>query len=433
MAFNLSSNSKGGKYMKNYRVKDISLSKEGKLKIDWAEGHMPVLMKLREEFKKKKPFAGWKIATCLHVTKESAVLIKTLTAGEAETAITACNPLSTQDDVAAALAKDGYRVYGWRGLSNKDYYDNINLALDLKPDITIDDACDLIFTVHTKRKELLTNIKGGCEETTSGVNRLKVMEKEGVLKYPIIAVNDARTKHLFDNRYGTGQSTFDGILRATNVLVAGTTVVVCGYGWCGRGIATRAKGLGANVIICEVDPVAALEARMDGFGVMTIKEASQVGDIFITSTGNKHVIRSEHFKLMKDGTILANAGHFNIEIDTIALEKITKEKKTMRPNSVEYTLKNNRRIFLLSEGRLVNLSSAEGHPSEVMDMSFSTQALACLYIAQNYKNLKAKVYQLPGSEEQKIARLKLQAMGIEIDSLTSVQREYLSSWQEGTR
>lgn len=419
--------------MKNYRIKDISLAKSGKLKIDWAKTHMPVLMKLREKFKKEKPFKGWKVASCLHITKESAVLIKTLSAGGAETATTACNPLSTQDDVAAALAADGYRVYGWRGLSNREYYDNINQALDLKPDITIDDACDLIFTVHTKRKELLTHIKGGCEETTSGVNRLKVMEKEGVLKYPIIAVNDARTKHLFDNRYGTGQSTFDGILRATSVLIAGKTVVVCGYGWCGRGIAARAKGLGAAVVICEVEPVAALEARMDGFQVMPIKEAASVGDIFITSTGNKHVIVEKHFLLMKDGAILANAGHFNIEIDTTALEKLAKKKKTMRPNCVEYTLKNDRRIFLLSEGRLVNLSSAEGHPSEVMDMSFSTQALACLYISQNYKNLKAKVYQLPGSEEQKIARLKLQAMGIEIDDLTSVQKEYLSSWQEGTK
>lgn len=419
--------------MKNYRIKDISLANEGQLKIDWAEDHMPVLMKIREKLSSEKPFKDWQIGTCLHITKESAVLLKTLASGGANVAICACNPLSTQDDVAAALVQDGFPVYGWRGLNNKEYYENISFVLDMKPDITIDDACDLIFTVHTRRTELLSNIKGGCEETTSGVNRLKVMEKKGVLKYPIIAVNDARTKHLFDNRYGTGQSSFDGILRSTNLLVAGTTVVVVGYGWCGRGIAVRAKGLGASVVICEVDPVAALEARMDGYQVMMIKQAVRIGDIFITVTGNKYVISKEHFKLMKDGAVLANAGHFNIEIDVESLKKMAKKKRLMRPNCVEYTLTNGRKLYLLAEGRLVNLSSAEGHPSEVMDMSFSTQALASLYIVQNYRELKPKVYHLPHEQESMIASFKLRAMGIEIDRLTVVQKRYLGSWQEGTR
>lgn len=419
--------------MIKHRIKDIKLAKQGKLKIDWAESHMPVLMKIRDKFKKEKPFKGLNIITCLHITKESAVLLRTLSAGGAKAAITACNPLSTQDDVAAALADEGFPVYGYRGINNKEYYENINLALNLKPDITVDDACDLIFTVHTKRQELIGKIKGGCEETTSGINRLQVMEKEGVLKYPVIAVNNARTKHLFDNRYGTGQSSFDGILRATNILVAGTTVVVCGYGWCGRGIAARAKGMGAVVVITEVEPVAALEARMDGFNVMTINEASEVGDIFVTATGNKHVIRGEHFKMMKNGAILSNAGHFNIEVDTEALEKKAVKKREMRTNCMEYTLSNGKKLFLLAEGRLVNLSSAEGHPSEVMDMSFSTQAMACLYISKNYRDFKPKVYPFPMDYERMIATYKLEAIGIKIDKLTAEQEKYLSSWQEGTK
>ncbi|OGG27027.1 adenosylhomocysteinase [Candidatus Gottesmanbacteria bacterium RIFCSPLOWO2_01_FULL_39_12b] len=419
--------------MKKSRIKDISLAKEGALKIDWAEAHMPVLMKLRQKFSGEKPFKNWRIAACLHITKETAVLVRTLAAGGAQIAITACNPLSTQDDIAASLALEGFYVYGWRGLNNNEYYENIEITLDLKPDITIDDACDLIFTAHTKRQELLPNIKGGCEETTSGVKRLKIMEGEGVLKYPVIAVNSARTKHLFDNRYGTGQSSFDGILRATNILIAGKTVVVVGYGWCGRGISARAKGFGANVVITEVEPIAALEARMDGFMVMPIFEAAKIGDIFVTATGNKYVIAEEHFKLMKTGAILANAGHFNIEIDVISLEKLSRKKRTIRPNCVEYTLAHGKRLYLLSEGRLVNLSSAEGHPSEVMDMSFSTQALASLFIVRNHKDLKPGVYEFSKEDEQKIALLKLEAMGIKIDSLTSVQKKYLSSWQEGTR
>lgn len=419
--------------MIQHKIKDISLAKEGKLKIEWAENHMPVLMKIREEFKKKKPFKGWNIATCLHITKESAVLVRTLAEGGAVVSLASCNPLSTQDDVAAALADEGYFVYGWRGIDNKSYYENINQALDIKPDITIDDACDLVYTAHTTRKELLKTIKGGCEETTSGVMRLQAMEKEGALKYPMIAVNNARTKHLFDNRYGTGQSAFDGILRATNVLIAGSVVVVVGYGWCGRGVAARASGLGALVVITEVDAVTALEARMDGYQVMPIEQASKIGDIFITATGNKHVIAEKHLGLMKDGAVLANAGHFNIEIDVAALEKISKKKRTMRPNCVEYTLANGCRLYLLAEGRLVNLSSAEGHPSEVMDMSFSTQALSVEYISKNYKSLSAKVYNTTPQQDQRIALLKLKSMGISIDQLTSEQETYLSGWREGTQ
>jgi adenosylhomocysteinase len=418
--------------MLNYKVKDIKLAKQGKLKLDWAEDHMPVLMKIREEFKKTKPFKNMRIATCLHITKESGVLVRTLAAGGAELSLAACNPLSTQDDIAAALADEGHHVYGWRGINNEEYYENINHALDLKPDITIDDANDLLFTIHTKRTELLKDVKGGCEETTSGVLRLQAMEREGVLKYPVIAVNDAKTKHLFDNRYGTGQSAFDGILRATNVLVAGSVVVIVGYGWCGRGLAARAKGMGGIVIVTEVDPVAALEARMDGFQVMSMTEASKLGDIFVTATGNKHAINGSHIKLLKDGAILANAGHFNIEIDSVSLEKIAKKKREMRPNCMEYTLPNGNKVYLLAEGRLINLSSAEGHPSEVMDMSFSTQALSAEYISKNYKSFEPKVYNTLPEQDSRIAALKLESMGVKIDSLTAEQKKYLASWDEGT-
>ena len=416
-----------------YRIKDIKLAEAGRLKIEWAESHMPVLMTIREEFKRKKPFKDWKIAMCLHITKESAVLIRTIADGGAVVSIAGCNPLSTQDDVAAALADDGYFVYGWRGIDNKSYYENINLALDIKPDITIDDACDLVYTAHTTRKELLKIIKGVCEETTSGIARLRAMEKEGALKYPMIAVNDARTKHLFDNRYGTGQSAIDGILRATNVLIAGSVVVVVGYGWCGRGVAARASGLGALVVVTEVDAVSALEARMDGYRVMPIEDASKIGDIFVSVTGNKHVIAEKHFGLMKNGAILSNAGHFNIEIDIDALEKISKKKRTMRPNCVEYTLANGHKLYLLAEGRLVNLSSAEGHPSEVMDMSFSTQALSAEFIRENYKTLAPRVYNTTPEQDQRIALLKLSSMGVRIDKLTLQQKDYLASWKEGTK
>jgi len=419
--------------MIKHKIKDSKLAKEGKLKLEWAESHMPVLMKIREEFKKTKPFKNWKIATCLHITKESGVLVRTLAAGGAIVSIAGCNPLSTQDDIAAALADDGYYVYGWRGIDNESYYKNINLALDIKPDITIDDAGDLFSTVHTTRRELLTNIKGGCEETTSGIHRLYAMEKEGVLEYPMIAVNDARTKHLFDNRYGTGQSAFDGILRATNVLIAGSVVVVVGYGWCGRGVAARARGLGALVVVTEVDSVAALEARMDGFQVMPIDQASKIGDIFVTVTGNKHVIVGKHFESMKDGAVLSNAGHFNIEIDTVALEKLSKKKRTLRPNCVEYTMTNGHRLYLLGEGRLINLTAAEGHPSEVMDMSFSTQALSAEYIRNHYKEMSPRVYNTTPNQDQRIASLKLQSLGVEIDTLTVEQKRYLSSWKEGTQ
>lgn len=419
--------------MIKYKVKDIKLAKQGKLKLDWAESHMPVLMKIRSEFSKTKPFKGMKIATCLHITKESGVLVRTLAAGGAEMSLAACNPLSTQDDIAAALASEGYHIYGWRGITNKEYYENINHALDLIPDITIDDANDLLYTIHTKRTELLKTVKGGCEETTSGVLRLQAMEREGVLKYPVVAVNDAKTKHLFDNRYGTGQSAFDGILRATNVLVAGSVAVIVGYGWCGRGLAARAKGMGAHVIVTEVDPVAALEARMDGFQVMSIDEASKLGDIFVTATGNKHVIAEKHLKNLKDCAVLANAGHFNIEIDGIALEKMSKKKREMRPNCMEYTLPNGNRVYLLAEGRLINLSSAEGHPSEVMDMSFSTQALSAEYISKHYTSMTPKVYNTLAEQDSRIAALKLESMGVSIDKLTAEQKKYLSSWDEGTQ
>jgi len=419
--------------MIRHKIKNIKLAKEGKLKLEWAESHMPVLMKIREEFKKTKPFKNWKIATCLHITKESGVLVRTLAAGGATVSIAGCNPLSTQDDIAAALADDGYYVYGWRGIDNDSYYKNINLALDFKPDITIDDAGDLFSTVHTTRRDLLPNIKGGCEETTSGIHRLYAMEKEGVLEYPMIAVNDARTKHLFDNRYGTGQSAFDGILRATNVLIAGSVVVVIGYGWCGRGVAARARGLGALVVVTEVDSVAALEARMEGFQVMPIDQASKIGDIFVTVTGNKHVIIGKHFESMKDGAVLSNAGHFNIEIDTVALEKLSKKKRTLRPNCVEYTMENGHRLYLLGEGRLINLTAAEGHPSEVMDMSFSTQALSAEYIRNHYQEMSARVYNTTPEQDQRIAALKLESLEVKIDTLTAEQKRYLSSWEEGTQ
>ncbi len=414
------------------KVKDLSLAEIGRKRIQWAEDHMPVLMKIRKRFGKEKPLKGLTIAACLHVTKETAVLMKTLKAGGAKVVLAGSNPLSTQDDIAAALAKEGIEVFAWRGVNKKEYYWCLDRVLDFKPDITMDDGGDLVTRIHTKRKELLKKVIGGTEETTTGVIRFRAMEKDGALKYPIIAVNDAYTKYLFDNRYGTGQSTIDGILRATSVLIAGKNFVVSGYGWCGRGIAMRAKGMGANVIITEVDPLRALEAVMDGFRVMPMSEAVKIGDIFVTATGDKHVITTGHVKNMKSGAVIANSGHFNVEIDVEGLKKITKSKRMIRPNVEEYLLKNGKKIYLLAEGRLVNLAAAEGHPSEVMDMSFANQALSARYILKNKGRLEPKVYKVPSKIDLEIARLKLKALDVKIDTLTKDQTKYLSSWKEGT-
>lgn len=414
-----------------------NLIQQGKNNIALAEERMGALMKIRERFKKEKPFKGLKISMALHITKETAVLIKTLKDGGAEIAATGCNPLSTQDDVAEALRKEGLKVYGYKGESSQDYYKFLNKVLDLKPNITIDDGCDLVTQIHTKRPKLIKDIIGGCEETTTGIIRLKSMQKDGALKYPIIAVNDNRTKHLMDNYYGTGQSTIDGIIRATNVLFAGKIVVIAGYGDCGKGCALRAKGLGANVIITEVDEFPALQAHMDGFRVMKMEDACKIGDIFITVTGNKHVIRVDHMRKMQHGAIMANSGHFDIEIDVEGLEKAAKQKKRVRPFMGRYTLSSNKSVYLLAEGRLVNLSAAEGHPSEVMSMSFCGQALACEYLvkqntAENAGALKPQVYLLPEKLDQKIAALQLKVNNIKIDRLTKEQIEYLKSWKEGT-
>lgn len=405
-----------------YEVRDINLWKEGERKIQWAKQHMPVLNLIRERFKEEKPFKGITIGMALHLEAKTAVLAETLMEGGAEIAITGCNPLSTQDDVAAACAKKGMHVYAWRGETVEEYYENLNKVLDHKPDIVIDDGCDLIFLLHTKRTELLDNIMGGCEETTTGIIRLKAMEKEGALKFPVMDVNDAYTKHLFDNRYGTGQSALDGILRATNLLIAGKTVVVAGYGWCGRGVAMRAKGLGAEVVVTEVNPIRALEARMDGFRVMKMEKAAEIGDIFITTTGCKDVIRKEHILKMRNGAILANAGHFDNEINKKHLEELAKSIKEVRNCVTEYDL-GNKKIYLLGEGRLVNLACADGHPCEVMDMSFANQALAAEYILKNHEKLEPRVYNIPYEQDLMIASLKLKAMGIEIDELTKEQKK----------
>jgi len=411
-------------------VKDLKLAEQGKLKIQWAEDHMPVLMKIREDFSKVKPFKGVTVGFALHVTKETAVLVRTLIAGGAKVAITGCNPLSTQDDVAAALAKEGVDVYAWRGETTEEYYANINKVLDHKPQITIDDGADLIFMIHKERPQLIKNIKGGCEETTTGIIRLRAMEADKALKYPVMATNDADTKHMFDNYYGTGQSTIDGILRATSILFAGKVVVVAGYGWCGRGIATRAKGMGSQVIVTEVDPTLALRAAMDGFMVMPMDDAACMGDVFITATGDVEILSKRHFERMKSGAVLANSGHFNVEINIPELEKMSKSKKTIRDNVVKYELKDGRHLYLLAEGRLVNLAAAEGHPSEVMDMSFANQALACKYINDN--KLPAGVHEIPKEIDKMVARLKLETLGIKIDSLSDRQKKYLASWEEGT-
>ncbi|MCL2134325.1 MAG: adenosylhomocysteinase [Candidatus Bathyarchaeota archaeon] len=417
--------------MKEFQVKDKTLATQGHLQIEWASKHMPVLNIIKSRFEKEKPLQGQTIAACLHVTKETAVLIKTLIAGGANVALCGSNPLSTQDDVAAALADSDVHVFAWRGQSTEDYYNCIEKVLDLKPTITMDDGADVVGMLHSKRQNQIKDIKGGTEETSTGVVRLKAMEQDGSLKYPIIAVNDAYTKYLFDNRYGTGQSTIDGILRATAVLLAGKNFVVGGYGWCSRGIAMRAKGLGANVIVTEVQPIRALEAVMDGYRVMPMFEAASIGDIFATATGDINVIRKEHMEKMKDGAIMCNSGHFNVEINVPELEALAIAKRTMRSNMEEYTLKDGKHLYLLAEGRLVNLGAAEGHPSEVMDMSFANQALCSEYITKNSK-METKVYNVPKELDEKVAELKLKSMGVIIDVLTEEQKKYLSTWEMGT-
>jgi adenosylhomocysteinase len=419
--------------MAKHDVKDINLAKKGKLRIEWAAQEMPVLKSIAARFSKEKPLKGFRLAACLHVTTETANLMETLQTGGAEVFLCASNPLSTQDDAAASLVKfSKIPVFAIKGEDNKTYYKHINDALSSKPHMTMDDGADLVSTLHTSRKDLISTIIGGTEETTTGVIRLRAMAEKGVLRYPIIAVNDAYTKYLFDNRYGTGQSTIDGIMRATNRLIAGSVFVVSGYGWCGKGIAMRAKGLGAKVIVTEVNPLRALEATMDGFDIMAIKEASKIGDIFVTATGDINVISRECFSVMKDGAILSNSGHFNVEIEIDELKKMSKGRRTIRDFVEEFTLRNNRRIYLLGEGRLINLAAAEGHPSAVMDMSFANQALCAEYIAKNYRKLQKKVYSVPEQIDKNIAFLKLKAMGIKIDTLTPEQKKYLSSWEMGT-
>ncbi|MGA2954332.1 MAG: adenosylhomocysteinase [Thermodesulfobacteriota bacterium] len=417
----------------DYDIKDIGLAGKGELRVEWAMKSMPVLQLIQRRFERNKPLKGVRLAACLHVTSETAALMKTLKAGGAELGLCASNPLSTQDDVAAFLVKSlKISVFAIKGEDNKTYYRHIYSVLDLKPKLTMDDGADLVSTLHTKRRKLLSGVVGGTEETTTGVIRLRSMARKGVLKYPIIAVNDANTKHFFDNRYGTGQSTIDGIIRATNRLMAGSVFVICGYGWCGRGLAMRAQGMGASVIITEVDPLKALEAVMDGFRVMPMSEAAPVGDIFCTLTGDIQVIRKEHFLQMKDGAILANSGHFNVEIDLPALEKITAGKRFIREYVEEFRLKNRRRIYVLAEGRLINLAAAEGHPSSVMDMSFANQALAAEFLVKNRGKLGKKVHDVPAAIDQEIGRLKLASMGVKIDVLTPLQKKYLTSWEMGT-
>jgi len=416
----------------DYDVKDLSLAEAGKLRIEWAERSMPVLRMIRERFNKEKPLAGTVLAACLHVTTETAALVRTLADGGAEVFLCASNPLSTQDDVAAALVAEGYHVFAIKGEDTETYYKHINACLDPAPRITMDDGADLVSTIHGERTNLVKNILGGTEETTTGVIRLKSMASKGVLLFPVVAVNDSETKHLFDNRYGTGQSTIDGILRATNRLMAGSWFVVAGYGWCGRGVATRASGMGAKVIVTETDPLRALQATMDGFYVMPMEEAAPLGDFFCTVTGDISVIRQEHFDRMKDGAIVCNSGHFNVEIDISSLESIAVSRRTMRNFLEEFTMPDGRRIVLLGEGRLINLASAEGHPSSVMDMSFANQALASEFLVKSGEGLSRAVHRLPRGIDDEIARLKLGAMGIRIDVLTKQQKDYLSSWEMGT-
>jgi adenosylhomocysteinase len=417
----------------DFDVKDLNLADKGRLRVEWAMREMPVLASISERFAREKPLAGVRLAACLHVTTETAALMKTLKAGGAELALCASNPLSTQDDVAAYLAKyEEIPTFAIKGEDGDSYYRHINQALDLKPHLTMDDGADLVFTVHSKRQELIEGAWGGTEETTTGVIRLKAMSKDGVLRYPMIAVNDAHTKYLFDNRYGTGQSTVDGILRATNRLFAGSVFVVAGYGWCGRGLAMRAQGMGARVIVTEVNPLKGLEAIMDGYQVMPMSEAAPLGDFFCTVTGDINVIREEHFQVMKDGAIVCNSGHFNVEIDIEALARLSSPPRHIRESVEEFKLKSGKSIFLLGEGRLVNLAAAEGHPSAVMDMSFANQSLASEYLAKNHDKLEKKVYPMPAAIDQEIARLKLAAMGVKIDTLTPEQVKYLASYDLGT-
>jgi adenosylhomocysteinase len=414
-------------------VKDLDLAPKGRLRIEWAEQEMPVLRLIRQRFEKEKPLKGVRLSGCLHITTETANLALTLQAGGADVVLCASNPLSTQDDVAACLvAQYEIPVFAIKGEDNETYYRHISAALDHEPHLTMDDGADLVSTLHKERTELIVNVIGGTEETTTGVIRLRAMEKDGALRYPILAVNDADTKHFFDNRYGTGQSTIDGIVRATNILLAGKTFVVGGYGWCSRGIAMRARGMGANVIVTEVDPLRALEAVMDGFRVMPMLKAAEIGDIFVTSTGDINVIDKPHIEVMKDGAILANSGHFNVEVNIPALEEMAVEKRRIRDFVDQYAMPDGRRLSLLGEGRLVNLAAAEGHPASVMDMSFANQALGAEYMVKQGRNLEKKVYSVPKEIDREIARLKLTAMGIEIDTLTDEQRRYLTSWQEGT-
>jgi adenosylhomocysteinase len=419
--------------MVKHDIKDIRLAQKGKLRIEWAAQEMPVLKSIADRFRKEKPLKGIRLAACLHVTTETASLVETLKAGGAQVYLCASNPLSTQDDVAASLVKfSGISVFAIKGEDKRTYYKHILDALSLKPHITMDDGADLVSTLHTAKKNLVHHLIGGTEETTTGVIRLKAMAEKGVLKYPIIAVNDAYTKYLFDNRYGTGQSTIDGIMRATSRLLAGSVFVVCGYGWCSKGIAMRADGMGARVIVTEVNPLRALEATMDGFEVMPIKKASKIGDIFVSATGDVDVISKECFALMKDGAIVSNSGHFNVEISIDNLKKMSTKRRVIRDFVEEFTLKSKKKIYLLGDGRLINLAAAEGHPSAVMDMSFANQALCSEYMVKNFKILEKKVYSVPEQIDKKIALLKLRAMGIQIDTLTKEQKKYLESWEMGT-
>jgi adenosylhomocysteinase len=416
-----------------YDIKDIKLAKKGALRIEWASKNMPVLRMIGERFKKELPLKGLKVAACLHVTTETGVLMEVLKSGGAEIYLCASNPLSTQDDVAASLAANlKISVFSIKGEDTKTYYKHMQSALAAKPHITMDDGADLVSTIHQRPESMHSNIIGGTEETTTGVIRLRALAEQGKLRYPIIAVNDALTKHLFDNRYGTGQSTLDGIIRATNELIAGSNFVVCGYGWCGKGVAMRAKGLGARVIVTEVDPLRGLEATLDGFDVMPIKDAAKIGDSFVTVTGDINVIRAEHFKTMKDGAIVSNSGHFNVELDLPGLAKLSKKRRYIREFVEEFALRDGRKIYILGEGRLINLAAAEGHPAQVMDMSFANQALSAEYMAKNYRKLKKTVFKVPDDIDKNIAKLKLKSMGISIDTLTPEQKKYLASWEMGT-
>jgi len=409
-------------------VRDRSLAGAGRLKIDWVSQHMPVLNQVRKEFERDLPFRGLKVGICLHLEAKTAYLAQVVQAGGAEVAVAGSNPLSTQDDVAAALAESGVLVYAWRNATPEEYRDFLHRVLDVGPDLIIDDGADLVSLIHSERRELLSRVRGACEETTTGVHRLRAMEAQGILAFPVVAVNDAYCKHLFDNRYGTGQATWDGIMRATNLVVAGKTVVVVGYGWCGKGVAMRARGLGARVIVCEVDPIRAIEAIMDGFQVMPLLEAARQGDFFVTVTGNRDVIRREHFEAMKDGAILANAGHFDVEISKPDLAALAESRRVVRPGVEEYRLRDGRRLHLLAEGRLVNLAAADGHPVEIMDLSFGLQALALRYVNERRGELPARVIRVPGEIDEKVARAWLEGWGVKIDSLTAEQIEYLRSW-----